>query len=208
MPATLLPPASAGRVIVVSTEADIVLWHAALLRDDGAHPNYRSYEVAGVSHIPAPVYDATQLDWLRVLRALFVAGDRWITEGVEPPPSVTLDKATAGTLDPVYQLATGIVRDENLNAQGGIRLPELALGRSQFIAVDTDTDVLVGKFIDLQCTPLADGTLRFSDHASYVNRFTQETQRLVEARFLLPDEAAHLIQAAQASDVGAPDACL
>lgn len=206
MPPSLLPAESAGRVITVLTEADIVLFNAAVLRADQAHPNYRSYEVAGVSHIPAPVYDATQLDWLPVLRALFVAGDRWITDEIAPPPSVFLATAAA-TLDPVYQRATGIARDENLNAQGGIRLPDLALGRSQFIAVDAAKDVLTGKFVDLKCSPLPDGSIRFPDHSTYVKRATQEVQRLLQERFLLPDDAAHLIDTAQASTVGAAGSC-
>lgn len=206
-PASLLPAASAGRVIVVSTEADIVLFHAALLRDDGAHPNYRSYEVAGVSHIPAPIYDANQLDWLPVLRALFEAGDRWIMEGVEPPPSRFLENDASGALDPVYERVTGIARDENLNAEGGIRLPDVTLGRSQFIAVDVATDVLVGKSIDLTCTAMADGSVRFPDHVTYVSHFTQEAQRLVDANLLLPDEAARQIEAAEASNLGTATAC-
>jgi hypothetical protein len=207
LPASLLPAERAGRVILLLSEADIVLFNAAILRDDHEHPNYRSYELAGMSHIAGPLYDVKELDYLPVVRAVFLAGDRWITDGVEPPPSVFLEDAAADTLDPVYQRPTGVARDENLNAQGGIRLPDLALGRGQFIAVDAANFVLVGKFIDLKCTPLADGSARFPDHEMYVRRFTQEAQRLIEEGFLLPDEADLLIKAAQASDVGASAAC-
>lgn len=207
MPTSLLPSESAGRVITLLTEADIVLFNAAVLRDDHAHPNYRLYEVAGMSHIAGPLYDSKEFDYLPILHALFVAGDRWITEGVEPPPSIFLEQAAADAIDPVYERQTGIGRDENLNARGGIRLPDLALGRTQFIAVDTANFVLVGKFIDLNCSPLTDGNVRFSDHETYVMRFTRETQRLVEEGFLLPDDADRLIEAAQASNVGASDAC-
>ena len=67
----------------------------------------------------------TPLDWTPVARALFLAGHRWATEGIEPPPSAYLTEAPEGQIDPVYQaeygleLETGIARDENGNALGG-----------------------------------------------------------------------------------------
>lgn len=207
MPAALLPEESAERVITLLTEADLILFNAGVLRDDGAHANYRSYEVTGVSHIPGALYERPELDWLPILRALFVAGDRWMTEGVEPPPSVFLAQAAADASDPVYERATGITRDESRNAQGGIRLPDLALGRGQFSAVDTSDFALFGTFTDLQCKPRADGSVRFPDHQTYVEQYTEAAHRLVADGFLLADEADRLIKVADASTVGAPGAC-
>lgn len=54
-PAPYLPDESAGKIIVILTEADIVLWGNAL-RDNGMRPHYRSYEIAGAEHIP-PIFD-------------------------------------------------------------------------------------------------------------------------------------------------------
>ena len=66
---------------------------------------------------------------------------------------------------------TSIARDENLNAAGGIRLPDLALGPNQYIATDVDDFIWVGATVDLACEPLADGSVRFDNHDAYVTRF-------------------------------------
>jgi hypothetical protein len=108
-------------------------------------------------------------------------------------------------------LETGLARDENGNALGGIRLPDLEIGRGQYIALDPESFFgfgLFGAFKELQCEPLADGSARFADHASYVSQFTQQVQALAEQGFLLPEDADRLTAAATASNVGDPAACL
>jgi hypothetical protein len=195
-----IPSVEAGRVIVFLSEADIVLY-GSTLRDDGSRPNYHSYEVAGAAHIPAPMLNTTGVDWTPVLRALFIAGDQWVTEGVEPPQSISLEQSTPDEVDPVYMRKTGIARDPNLNATGGIRLPDVVLGRGQFIAVDAENFVLTGTFLDLKCQPLSDGSVRFPDHETYLDQFEQQVQQLVTDRFLLPADAERLVKEAVAQDV-------
>lgn len=147
------------------------------------------------------------LEFMPVMRALFVVGDRWVQDGSEPPTSLMLEATTASEIDPVNERETSIARDDNMNARGGIRLPDLALGRHQYIATDVDTFLWVGAIVDLACTPLADGSIRFDSHDAYVSRFGQEAARLVDEGFLLPDDAYHMIVAAAESDVGGPDTC-
>lgn len=202
-----IPPASAGRVIVFQSEADIILHNGAILRDMPSPAHYRVYEIAGAAHIPAPTFGTTGVDWLPFLRALFVAGDRWITKGVVPPHSRFLEQAPTDEVDPVYGFPTGIARDENLNAMGGIQPPDLVLGRGQFVAVDLEGFVLVGKLIDLQCEPLPDGSPRFPNHGRYVRQFIREIIKLIADDFLLIDDAVHMIQDAVRSDVGKPGSC-
>jgi hypothetical protein len=202
-----VPPASAGRVIVFQSEADVILHNGAILRNRSNAPHYRVYEVAGAAHIPAPVLDTTGVDWTPFLRAVFVAGDRWITQGVKPPSSQFLKVAPADETDPVYEFMTGIARDENLNAKGGIQTPDLVLGRGQFVAVDLEGFVLVGKLIDLQCEPLPDGSPRFRNHGEYVRQFVREIIKLIAKRFLLINDAVQLITDAVQSDVGKQSAC-
>jgi len=207
--ASLLPDESVGRVMVLQSEADVILFNGAVQRDDGAHPNYRSYEVAGGQHIQgsASFSEETGLEFLPVIRALFITGDRWVTAGSQPPASLFLEAVPADEIDPVYERPTGIARDENLNAKGGIRLPDVVLGRNQFIATNVDGFILVGKAVDLACEPLPDGRARFADHDIYVTRFVQETARLVDEGFLLPDDAYRMIVAAGASNVGMSGSC-
>jgi hypothetical protein len=229
---TYVQPEGSNYVMVFLTESDLVMSAMASAHTDalrGSSPTYRSYEVTGGPHAPdvpwmrevGPLFGvnsegSTPLDWTPVMRALFIAGHRWATEGTEPPPSMVLTEAPADQIDAVYQqeygleLMTGIARDENGNAQGGIRLPDLAIGRGQFIAVDPASALgmgLFGAFHDLKCEPLPDGSPRFPDHAAYVSQFTQQAQTLVEQGFLLSEDADGLIAAAAASNVGDPDAC-
>lgn len=102
---------------------------------------------------------------------------------------------------------TGVARDENLNALGGIRLPEVVLGQKQYIAVNANDFVLFGLSTDLTCEPLANGELRFSSHESYLSDYSTVVEQLLAERFLLPDDAQHMIEAAAASDIGMPDTC-
>jgi hypothetical protein len=225
---TFTPPEDAGNIMVFLTESDFVRSvdvgaHTDLLRDTGASPTYRSYEVAGGPHIPDVPWvralgwgseGTTPLDWTPVARALFIAGHRWTTEGIEPPPSVYLAQASGD--DPVYlaeygmELETGIARDENGNALGGIRLPDLELGRGQYIAFDPPSLFglgLFGTWHDLKCEPLADGSIRFRNHGSYVSQFTHHARRLVKDGYLLPGDADRLISGAARSNVGKPKSC-
>jgi hypothetical protein len=217
-----LPDTDAGRVIAFIPEADIQNLNAAAFRGSG--PMYRSYEVSGAPHIPdlpatrmrfpgppksplPPIAGSTPLDWTPVVRALFIAGDRWAIEGQEPPGSSVL----AGD----DSAADGIARDENGNALGGIRLPDLEIGRGKYIAVGfalPDEDFpkgwpMFGDFQDLKCVPRADGGLRFEDHATYVRRFRQVAQERVAEGYLLQEDADRMIAEAQVSDVGTPEAC-
>jgi hypothetical protein len=220
---------SSNNIIVFLTESDLVRSvflgvHTDALR--GSSLTYRSYEVAGGPHIPDVPWiralfggaseGTTPLDWTPVARALFLAGHRWTTEGTEPPPSAYLRETPEVEIDPVYQaeygleLVTGIARDDNWNAKGGIRLPDLEIGRGQYIAVDPpslDGWGLFGKWKDLQCEPLPDGSTRFQDHTSYVSQFTQQAQRLVKDGYMTPGDARRLISEAAKSEVGKPHTC-
>ena len=204
-------PASVGRVMVLLPEADVVRW-GTLLRDDVTQPHYRSYEVAGGAQLassrPNPMRGVTGVDWTPVLRALMLAGDRWVSEGIEPPPSTSLVEAVEGEVDPAYDIydsGIALARDANLNAVGGVRVPYLELGQGQFIAVDylnLNRRGLRGTFLDLACEPLADGGVRFADHDSYMEQFVAETERLMGEGFLLRDDADVMIEWAIGSEVG------
>ena len=206
-------PAGAGRVMVLLSESDVVRY-GTLLRDDVTQPHYRSYEVAGGPQVsagrPSSLRGVTGVDWTPVLRALFVAGDRWVSEGIEPPPSTSLDEVVAGEIDPLHTFDYGIAiaRDANLNAVGGVRVPYLELGQGQFVAIEgRDRFNLAGTFLDLACEPLADGGVRFADHEAYVEQFVAETERLMGEGFLLQDDADVMIEWAAGNEIGMPGSC-
>jgi len=227
------PPEGAPRIMVFAAGNDRIrsaltgMHSEALLQDTST---YRSYEVAGAPHVPdvarmrelSLIYGittegTTPLDWSPVMRALFIAGHKWVMEGTEPPSSTHVWGAPYGQIDPVYKsvygmdIVTGINRDELGNALGGIRMPDLVLGRGVYIAVDPSSfygNGLFGAFQDLQCTPLEDGSPRFASHANYVSQYTAQVNTLVEQRFLLQEDADRLIAQATASNVGDPAGCV
>lgn len=138
---------------------------------------------------------------------------------VEPPPSALLEEAPAGREDPVYGFETGIARDDDLNARGGVRLPDLHLGRARFIASDSTTRpprvpsrfaFLYGTMVDLACEPAPGSDTdepRFRAHADYVGAFTRQVEKLQRQGFLLETDAAEMKERSAGSEVGKPGTC-
>lgn len=215
------PVTGVGKVVIVQSEGDLVLADAEVLRvAEAQSSDYRVYEVAGSAHIPdvpgladspiGPLLRGTNpVDWPAVARAMFDAGDDWVRSGTAPPTSVFVDVDAGGGPDPVYGFPTGIARNADLNAVGGVRLPDVELGRAQYIASDFGAPIagLLGATVDLVCTPTTDGEVRFPNHGSYVSAFSQLTNALVGGRFLVQDDAAAMKAAAAQSTVGSPGAC-
>src|SRR5262249_39828588 len=108
-----------GRAIVLNTESEVLGTDSERFRPEGDRfPNYRHYEIAGAPHIPeneaVPEVEVSvmpPLDWTPVARALVAAGDAWVRDGIQPPPSVAFESTLVA--DPVYPFPTGIARDEN-----------------------------------------------------------------------------------------------
>jgi hypothetical protein len=211
------PLQGVGKVLIVETEGDLIISDGEQFRKAAGEPNYRVYEVAGADHLP--MEQDNPLDHSAVTRAVFIAGDRWVRSGTEPPPSMLLQSAPSGQVDPVYDEETGIARDGDLNALGGVRLPALELGRAQFIASDPATsvplmppefDILSGSMVDLACEPRPGSNSdepRFSSHEAYVAAFNEQVDRLQEQRFLLQADADALKRRAARTDAGQPGAC-
>jgi hypothetical protein len=203
------PLSGVGRIVFVESEGDQIVSDAEQFRRAAHDPDYRVYEVAGAAHLPGP---RNTLDHALVMRAIFVAADRWVRSGIEPPPSRLIAESSPGEIDPVYGFPTGIARDGDLNALGGVRLPDLHVGRARYIAFDPSVPGLPvnGTSIDLACAPPA-GSLgsqpRFPNHGQYVSPFAMQVNHLRAAGFLLSQDAAALKEAAAASTVGKPGSC-
>jgi hypothetical protein len=189
----IAPIDNRGRVIVFNTEFDF-------RPVDATSPNYRRYTAAGGPHITdtknnrqqfpdppphgstfPPVAGTTPINWLPFFKALFVAGDKWITEGHEPPPSAVLELTPSGN----------IKRNEKCNALGGIRHPALQLDEARFIG-----SVVRGQGWQLFG---AYGSVRFvteADFPAYLESFRRAVESLVESRLLLQKDATDLINKA------------
>ncbi len=210
------PLTGVGRVMFLASEAEQIFTDSEQFRRAADEPDYRVYEVAGAAHIPTPsrflpgLPITNPLDHYLVARALFVKADAWMRLGVEPPPSLLMATDPTGDVDPVYGFVTGIARDQDLNALGGIRFPDLAVGLGQFIASDFSDpgsfSFIFGSFVDLSCEG-AGGNPRFQSHGDYVDRIVNQAHELRTEGFLLAEDAALLKSAAAASDVGKPGTC-
>jgi hypothetical protein len=132
---------------------------------------------------PPAVAGTTPLNWLPFARALFKAGDLWIRNGKQPPPNATFKLDSKGE----------IVRDERLNALGGIRHPALELGEARFIAsLDRNGWDLFGDYRNPR-------QLTKGEFSSYLSSFTDATSALRDAGYLLPGGHARLIREVQLS---------
>ncbi|MFQ5720360.1 MAG: alpha/beta hydrolase domain-containing protein [Acidobacteriota bacterium] len=169
------------------------------------------YEIAGAANTVDPSQvPLNGLDHTMILRSLFVRGDEWVRWDVEPPASRVMAEDISGAPDPVYGFPTGIARDTDLNAVGGVRFPDIEVGRAQFIAADFSIGPipgLAGGRIDLACEPAPDGSTRFPNHGSYVSRSVKQVNALRKAGFLLDADADVLKEQAAESNVGQPGSC-
>lgn len=204
------PLRGAGLEIDFQSEFDVIAFGAHMTRHE--EPNYRVYQFAGASHIrniDAAVFGladpetANSADWVPFFRALFVAGNRWC-DGICPPPSIWLGA----------QNQANIHRDANGNALvrfvGGqrvnttaYRLPEVAVGENQYIAIDPSYDdgTLLG-FLRAAAGGHVDLTGNFTNHARYVRAVRLHARALQAQGYLLDSDADAIILRAIQSDIG------
>lgn len=222
LPEDFVPLPDIGKVMMVNAEGDLLISESLELRNATSNSNYRVYEIAGAPHLPddspvAPGLRTNPLDVEPVVRAAFVAGDRWVRRGIRPPRNRLLRQAPDGEIDPIYpMLETGIARDLNGNAAGGVRFPDVENGRAFHLASVLDFEVqpglpgLIGFWTDLACVPSpgAGGSEpRFPNHRDYVLKTWRQTLRLLVQGYLLPGDARDLIRDAVRSDVGRAGSC-
>jgi hypothetical protein len=185
--------------------------------------NVRMYDVAGAAH--ATVLKAEgcnlppgRLDWAPVARATLLRLDQWVGWNVPPPPTtlMPLQPATglAGVLQAPKALPEAVVqvpvRDSDGNPVGGVRMPDIAvpLGVNGIQNEPlTFSCSLIGAYHAFERTKeaAADGlpslAERYKDQADYVNRVRVAARSAQEAGFLLPEDAAVIVNAAAATPI-------
>jgi hypothetical protein len=196
------PAPVSGKVIVYNTEYDF-------RPVEGEAPNHRWYVGAGCPHISdtedsrklftgppqnplPPVKGTTPLNWDPFMKALFLAGDRWATDGQQPPPTTLLKLTPAGQIQ----------RDPKGNALGGIRHPALEVGEARFIASvvrpvpapPPPVWPLFGGYDNVSSIGDADF---FKNVGQYVKAFDAAAKALGRAGFLLDDDEKDLTRKAK-----------
>jgi hypothetical protein len=196
------PAPVSGKVIVYNTENDF-------RPVEGEAPSQRWYVGAGCPHISdseearkfftgppqsplPPIKGTTPLNWDPFMKALFIAGDRWVTEGQQPPPTTLLNLTSAGQPQ----------RDAKGNALGGIRHPALEVGEATFIAT-VNRQVpkppppvwpLFGGYDHVRSIGDADF---FKNVGQYVKAFDAAAKALARAGFLLDEDEKDLTRKAK-----------
>ena len=188
--------------------------------------NVRMYDIAGGSHVrvpkaPACTLPPNRLDWTPVSRALLLRLDAWVSHNAEPPASELMPLEPASGEPPALRAPTRLPaaviqvpkRDRDGNALGGVRLPDIAVptgtngGQN---APQTFTCMLVGSFSPFALTKAERERTgdtrpsieeRYRGRDDYVNRVRIAAQDLIVRGFLLPGDAAVIIQEAASSSL-------
>jgi hypothetical protein len=182
--------------------------------------NVRVYDIAGASHVVLHKANCelppARLDWSPISRATLLLLDDWVAKGTEPPKSrlMPLEEAKGDptVLRAPSHLPKAIIeipkRDEDGNAVGGVRLPDmeapLGVNARQNPPLSFQC-MLAGAYVAFPRTQTdADAAHdahrpvleRYKTRNEYVNRVRTAARELERDGFLLPDDAAIIIQSA------------
>lgn len=182
--------------------------------------NVRVYEIAGASHVIIPRADCdlppARLDWSPVSRATLLHLDNWVAKGTEPPASRLMpleeSKNDPMVLRAPAHLPKAVIqvpkRDEDGNSLGCVRLPDMQapLGaNAQQNPPLSFLCALAAAYVAFPRTQAdADATHnshrpvmeRYKTRNEYVNRIRMAARELARDGFLLPEDAAIIIQSA------------
>lgn len=221
------------RMVFVNTTTDYFSLRASLGRTGGVGGKYkplpanvRIYDIAGASHVLINGagqcnYPYAILDWRPVMRATLLALDRWVSAGTPPPPSelMPLREAAEDSMAlraPVHLPKAVIqvpIRDQDGNATGGVRLPDmaaplgthgaqnpplsflcsLAAGYVAFAKTRKERDAANDSRLSL--------AERYKDRKDYSNRIRAAARELEHRGLLLSEDADIIVRAAAETTV-------
>jgi Alpha/beta hydrolase domain len=188
-----------GKVISVASDFEWY-WGRALEDRKEKLDQYRYFIVAGTPHIPDPLCFfplanmTTPAGWQPALRAHFLQGHDWVTQGEAPPTSTRLATTSGGA----------IARDSNRNAllvditgASAPRLPFVELGEATFIVPipgsTTPPRILLGTY----SPPRTIEELGFSSSGEYLTAFEEALNAQVQAGYMLKKDAEVLLNRAK-----------
>jgi hypothetical protein len=224
-----IPP----KMLLLNSTVDYASIRASLGRT-GAHgttdlplpANVRMYDVAGASHATVVKAEGCKLppgrlDWAPVARATLQRLDRWVATNTPPPVTLLMPLQPAKDDPTVLQapknLPEALVqvpqRDTDGNPIGGVRLPDVEVPLGVHGAQNEPlsfTCSLVGAYLPFARTKdSTDGkhpslAERYKDQSDYVNRIRVAARAVQAEGFLLPEDAAVIINSAAAAPIFDP----
>ncbi|MGE5640880.1 MAG: alpha/beta hydrolase domain-containing protein [Clostridia bacterium] len=216
------------RLMFVNSTTDFHALRASLGRTGASgsveHPvpdGVRVYDIAGAPHVTlakAPAgCELTQgrLDWSPVSRATLLRLNDWVESTTEPPASRLMPIKPADAAEalkaPAY-LPNATIEvprvDDDGNALGGVRLPDVAVPLGTHAALNRPTSracMLIGAYKPFARTraereaakdPRPSLEERYASRDDYVNRVRAAALSLEKDGFLLPEDAAVIVQEA------------
>ena len=182
--------------------------------------NVRVYDIAGASHVVLRKANCelppARLDWSPVSRATLLHLDDWVAKGTEPPKTRLMPLEPANG-DPTVlrtpaHLAKATIeipkRDADGNVVGGVRLPDMAAPLGVNARQNPPLSfqcMLAGAYVAFPLTQ-ADADAAHDQHRpvleryktrnDYVDHIRVAARDLESQGFLLPDDAAIIIQSA------------
>jgi hypothetical protein len=183
-------------------------------------PQIRVYDIAGSAHAIVPRAPAEcqqppgRLDWTPVSRALLLRLNAWVSADTPPPasrlmplePAPEVAMPTPGHLPQAVTLVPK--RDADGNDLGGVRLPDLEVPLGTHVALNRPLKracMLIGAWSPFAATvaqreqakdarpSLAE---RYGSRDAYVNRVRASARAAIADGFLLPEDAALIIESA------------
>jgi hypothetical protein len=198
-------------VIRFQTQTEVVNFPSYTVRQsEPQYPWLRTYETAGGSHVdvwrdveggkaltrdlglpasfcPAPANPINPLRTGYYESAAMENLIRWLSSGVEPPPSRFMELTTTSTG------AVALARDADGNVIGGVRPPDLRTPVGTYLESNSGPGFcgLYGGF-----SAFSEARLKqlYPQHGAYVSRFVQGVGDAVRERYLLQADAAQLRQ--------------
>jgi hypothetical protein len=191
-------------VFVVLTETEAPQ-NTSVSRDDS--DRYRTWEVAGASHIDATITQGisdqagrdfpdldlsplacaqpNELPTRYALRAAMRALAAWVDDGTAPPRAPRLGRDGSGRLK----------RDADGNAVGGVRLPEIEVPTAAYSGVSDASGYcgLTGSTVPFPTEELAE---RYPDPEAYASALAEAADEAVDKGYLLPEDAAEIVATA------------
>jgi Alpha/beta hydrolase domain len=182
--------------------------------------NVRVYDIAGASHVVLRKADCelppARLDWSPISRATLLHLDDWVAKGTEPPPTLLMPlveaKGDPNVLRAPSHLPKAIIeipkRDADGNAIGGVRLPDMEAPLGVNARQNPPLSFLCMLAAAYVAFPLSQADAdaahdahrpvlaRYKTRNEYVNRIRNAARELEREGFLLPDDAAIIVQSA------------
>ena len=172
--------------------------------------NVRMYDMAGAPHAITPNAKCEMkpgvLDWTPISRALLLHLEAWIARGTEPPATILMALETAApdaALRAPAHFPQAVIqvpkRDADGNTLGGIRLPDVEAPLGTHVGLNsthTRGCMLVGGYVPFDAEKIA---AHYKNRDDYVNRIRVSARKLVGDGFLLPEDAAIIVQEAASS---------